>query len=147
MSRIALIAKAVVLVALVQPAIAADEASTWDRIENIHGDAAGFFELIDALQDAVTIGDAAAIAEYGLYPLAVNDSDGNYEIIDASDFVDSFDIAFTAETQQAVLDQDPDDLIVTSEGVGLGNGALWITNVCLDDACTQTQWGILSINN
>ncbi len=147
MSRIALIAKAVVLVALVQPAIASDEASTWDRIESIHGDAAGFFELVDALQNAVTAEDAASIAEYGLYPLAVNDSDGNYEIIDASDFVDSFDIAFTAETQQALLDQNPDDVIVTSEGVGLGNGAIWLTNVCLDDTCTQTQWGILSINN
>ena len=39
------------------------------------------------------------------------------------------------------------DLIVTSEGVGLGNGAMWITNICLDDACNETQWGILSINN
>lgn len=147
MSRIALVAKAVALIALIQPALAADEASTWDRIESIHGDAAGFFELVDTLQNAVTTGDAASIAEYGFYPLAVNDSDGNYEIIGASDFVDSFDIAFTAETQQAVLNQNPDDMIVTSEGVGLGNGAIWLTNVCLDDTCTQTQWGILSINN
>jgi hypothetical protein len=147
MSRIALIAEAVVLVALVQPAIASDEASTWDRIESIHGDAEGFFEIFSTLQNAVTTGDAATIAEYGLYPLAVNASDGNYEIVDASDFIDSFDIAFTAETQRAVLDQNPDDFIVTSEGVGLGNGAIWLTNVCLDDTCTQTQWGILSINN
>lgn len=147
MSRIALVAKAVALIALIQPALAADEASTWDRIESIHGDAAGFFELVDTLQNAVTTGDAASIAEYGFYPLAVNDSDGNYEIIGASDFVDSFDIAFTAETQQTVLNQNLDDMIVTSEGVGLGNGAIWLTNVCLDDTCTQTQWGILSINN
>jgi hypothetical protein len=24
---------------------------------------------------------------------------------------------------------------------------MWITNICLDDGCSETQWGILSINN
>jgi hypothetical protein len=51
------------------------------------------------------------------------------------------------ETLDAIGAQDVDDLIVTSEGVGVANGAMWITNVCLDDSCNETQWGILSINN
>ncbi len=147
MSRIALIASTVTLIAMIQPALAQDDQPVWNNIENIHGDADGLFDLLEILQDAVVAGDAETIAQAAFYPLAVNDADGNYDIVNEQDFIDSFDTAFTAETQQALLDQTSGDLIVTSEGVGVGNGAIWLTNVCLDDACTETQWGILSINN
>lgn len=146
MSRLALAAILALTIAA-PPVLAQDEEAVWNNIESIHGNADGFFELLSLLQDAVMFGDPVTFAQYAFYPLAVNDSDGNYEIADEEEFLDSFDTVATEETLQAVLNQDVDDLIVTSEGVGVGNGAMWITNVCLDDSCEETQWGILSINN
>ncbi len=147
MPRIPLIASAIVVAAMIQPTFAQDDQPVWNNIEAIHGDADGLFDLLEELQDAVIAEDAETIAQHALYPLAVNDSDGNYDVADVDEFLDSFDIIFTPETQQALLDQTAGDLIVTSEGIGVGNGAIWLTNVCLDDACAETQWGILSINN
>ena len=140
------LATAVLTLALAVPAAAGEE-EVYANIEAIHGNADGFFEVFSLLQDAVMFGDPVTFGQYAIYPLAVNDSDGNYEIADEEDFMNNFDVVLPETTLQAVLNQDVADLIVTSEGVGLGNGAVWITNICLDDACNQTQWGILSINN
>lgn len=140
------IASALLTLALVVPATASEE-EVYANIEAIHGNADGFFEVFSLLQDAVMFGDPVTFGQYAFYPLAVNDSDGNYEIVDEQDFMDNFDTVLPQATLDAIAGQDVDDLIVTSEGVGIDNGAMWITNVCLDDACNQTQWGILSINN
>jgi hypothetical protein len=125
----------------------ATESEAEARIETIHGDAEGFFDLLATLQDTLVEGDPALIAEYGLYPLTINANGETYDVLEEADLIENFESLVTLETQQAVIDQEIDDLIVTQDGVGLGNGALWITNVCLDDSCTETQWGILSINN
>ena len=140
------IASALLTLALVVPATASEE-EVYANIEAIHGNADGFFEVFSLLQDAVMFGDPVTFGQYAFYPLAVNDSDGNYEIVDEQDFMDNFDTVLPQATLDAIAGQDVDDLIVTSEGVGIDNGAMWTTNVCLDDACNQTQWGILSINN
>ena len=146
-SRLATLSLAAALMLSAVPASFAQEEEVYADIERIHGDADGFFELFSTLQDAMMFGDPVTIAQYALYPLAVNDSDGNYEVMYEEEFLESFDVVFAPEGQQALLEQDPADLIVTQDGVGIGNGALWITNVCLDDSCEATQWGILSINN
>lgn len=118
-----------------------------DNIDSIHGDADGFLDLLGILQDAATYGDPVTFGQYGLFPMTVNANGESYDILDEQDLVDNFDTLVMPDTLQAIIDQQVSDLIVTSEGVGLGNGALWITNICLDDTCADTQWGILSINN
>jgi hypothetical protein len=123
------------------------EEDIYDSIEDIHGDADGFFEVFSLLQEAVTLGDAETFAQYALFPIMVRANGEMYEVREAQDLLDNFDSLVTAETLDAIRDQDTADLIVTDDGVGVGNGALWITNICLDDDCTETRWGILTINN
>lgn len=143
MLRIA--ATALLAFALVTPTLASEE-EVYANIESIHGDADGFFEVFSGVQDAAMF-NPVDIAGYGIYPLTVNANGETYDILDEQDFVDNFDSLMLQETIDAIANQDVDDLIVTSEGVGIGNGALWITNICLDDACSDTQWGVFSINN
>lgn len=147
MSRIAIIATAIALSVAAQPALAQDEQAAWDSIENVHGDAAGFFDLLGILQDAAGNGDQMTIADNAFYPLLVNANGESYNVLEAQDLIDDFDALVYPETLEALINQTADDLIVTSEGVGIGNGAIWITNICVDDACAETQWGILSVNN
>lgn len=142
--RLASLSLAVLLLA--SPVLAQEE-EVYENIENIHGDADGFFELFSLLQDAMMFGDPVTVAQYALYPLTIEANGETYDIFEEQDLLDNFDVLVSPQTQQALLNQDVADLIVTSEGVGIGNGEMWITNVCLDDACEETQWGILSINN
>jgi hypothetical protein len=128
------------------PAIAQEEA-VMERIESIHGDSVGFGEAFGLMQDAFLFGDPTTIADLAFYPLTVSANGEVYDLIEAQDLVDNFDTLVTSETQEALASQDFADLIVTSEGVGFANGALWMTNVCLDDACSETAWGIIAINN
>lgn len=138
-------APALLALALISPALASEE-DVHANIEAIHGDADGFFEVFAGIQDA-TMFNPVDMTGYAFYPLTINANGETYDILEERDFIDNFDSLILPETLEAIGSQDVDDLIVTSEGVGLANGAMWITNICLDDACSETQWGILSINN
>tara|TARA_R110002020_G_scaffold19379_5_gene67153 strand:+ start:1573 stop:2016 length:444 start_codon:yes stop_codon:yes gene_type:complete len=133
--------------ACVGPALAQSEEDVMASIENIHGDVDGFNEAFALLQDAFLFDNPTSIADLGFYPLTVNANGETYDVLEAQDLVDNFDSLLTAETIDALASQDYADLIVTGDGVGFANGALWMTNVCLDDNCAETAWGILSINN
>jgi hypothetical protein len=135
------------LIATPLGALAQADGDVYDRIEAIHGDADGFFEVFSRLQDAVTFGDPATFAQDALFPIMVRANGEMYDVLEAQNLLDDFDSLVSAETLDALVVQDIADLIVTDDGVGVGNGALWITNVCLDDDCTETRWGILTINN
>lgn len=138
-------APALLALALFTPAMASEE-EVYANIEAIHGDADGFFELFAGIQDA-TMSNPTDITGYAFYPLTINANGETYDILEEQDFIANFDSLILPETLEAIGSQDVDDLIVTSEGVGLANGAMWITNACLDDSCSETQWGILAINN
>lgn len=129
------------------PALAQSEEDIHASIEAIHGNADGFFEVFSMLQDAVMFGDPVTWGQYAFFPLTVNANGETYDVLEEQDLADNFDMLVSQDTQQALLNQDVADLIVTDEGVGIGNGAVWITNVCLDDECAETQWGIIAINN
>lgn len=142
--RLAALASAILLLAT--PVLAQEE-EVFDRIETIHGDAEGFFEVFALLQDAMMFGDPVTVGQYAIFPLTVNADGETYDVLEEQDLLDNFDTLVSPETQEALLEQDVADLIVTQDGVGIGNGAIWISNICLDDACDETQWGIISINN
>jgi hypothetical protein len=143
---LALLATAL-LTSMSLPALAQSEEDVHASIEAIHGNADGFFEVFSLLQDAVMFGDPVTWGQYAFFPLVVNANGETYDVLEEQDLVDNFDMLVMSETLQAFLEQDVADLIVTDEGVGIGDGVVWISNVCLDDACSQTQWGIIAINN
>ncbi|MCS6759850.1 MAG: hypothetical protein MO852_13585 [Candidatus Devosia euplotis] len=88
-----------------------------------------------------------AMVDLEVYPLSVNANGETYDTLEAQDLVDNFDSLSTRDTIAALSSQDYTDLIVTSDGVGFANGALWMSLVCTDDSCDDSNWGIISINN
>ena len=128
-------------------ALAQSEEDVMANIENIHGDAEGFFEVFGGLQDAMLFDNPAAIADYVLFPITIDANGETYDVLEQQDLVDNLDTLIQDAPREAIRTQDVADLIVTSEGVGFGDGAVWVSNVCLDDACAETQWGIIAINN
>lgn len=145
LSPIAAATFAVLVVAT--PAWAQSEEDVSRQIETLHGMSEEFGATFGRLQDAFLFGDPAGIADLGEYPLPVQANGEAYDLLEAQDLVDNFDTLLTVETQQALASQDFDDLIVTSDGVGFANGALWMSLLCADDSCSNAYWAITSINN
>jgi hypothetical protein len=117
------------------------------RIASLHGDAEGFGDAFERLQEAFRSGDADAVAEFGAYPLRVEANGEVYDVLEARDLVENFDRLVMAETQDLIVTQDYGALFVNSEGVMFGDGELWMSAVCEDDACGKRRWAIIAINN
>ena len=126
---------------------AAQDSEVYDRIEELHGDAAGFDRPLRQLVLAMRSGDAETIAGLAEYPLSVKANGETYDVESAEDFVENFDDLVTPETRRAVGRQQYQDLFVSSEGVMLANGAVWMGAVCDDNSCDESHWAIIAINN
>ena len=129
------------------PAIAASDQQVLKRIEQLHGHSDGFEDPFYTLQDAMRRGDARDIADLGEYPLTVNANGESYEIQSSDDFVENFDTLVTPETRRAVARAKLGSVIVNSDGVGIADGAVWLSAICRDNACNDTYWAMISINN
>jgi len=145
--RHAILAATFACLAVVTPVLAQEEV-VMDQIEQLQGDSAGFGEAFAKLQDGL-LSDTVAenMAELATYPLNVIVDSKVVSVTDADEFVADFDTLVTQDTQDALASQDFADLIVNSDGVGFANGALWMANICTDDSCNETYWGITRINN
>ena len=128
-------------------AAAQSDNQVYDRIEELHGDAAGFDRPLRQLVLAMRSGDAETIAGLAEYPLTVKANGEPYDVENAEDFVENFDDLVTPETRRAVGRQQYQDLFVSSEGVMLANGAVWMGAVCDDNACEESHWAIIAVNN
>jgi hypothetical protein len=126
------------------PALAQD---ALERIDAIHGDVDGFEDLLWTLQDSLSTGDVDTTASLFEYPLVVEANGEVYDIFSYEDMVENFDVLMMEWTIEALLDLSEDDLIVTSEGVGMVDGAVWATNICADDSCEDTYWALIALNN
>ncbi|AHF84740.1 hypothetical protein RLEG3_24305 [Rhizobium leguminosarum bv. trifolii WSM1689] len=128
-------------------AFAQSENEVYDRIEELHGDAAGFDRPLRQLVKAMRSGDAETIAGLAEYPLTVKTNGESYDVESAEDFIDNFDDLVTPETRRAVGRQQYEDLFVNSDGVMLAGGAVWMGAICEDNACKASHWAIIAINN
>lgn len=128
-------------------AFAQTDNEVYNKIEELHGDATGFDRPLRQLVQAMRSGDAEAIAGLAEYPLTVKANGETYDVENAEDFVENFDDLVTPETRSAVGRQQYKDLFVSSDGVMIANGAVWMGAVCEDDACQDSHWAIIAINN
>jgi len=104
-------------------------------------------QAFDAIQQAVAEGDVVAFADWVSYPIEVT-ADGQTLVIgDAGEFADRYDAIITPEIAQAVTDQSFNELFVNSEGAMFGNGQVWMSEICLDDACANSEVKIITIQS
>ncbi|MGV8955451.1 MAG: hypothetical protein ACOH2M_30430 [Cypionkella sp.] len=117
------------------------------QIEQLHGFSAEFATAFDEITAAMRYGDPVTVADYGAYPLELAANGELYDLLAAQDLVDNWDSLLLPQTTQAIADQDYGDLIVTSDGVGFANGAMWMNFVCDDNSCSSGNWRITRITN
>ncbi|NNG70376.1 hypothetical protein HLI18_10685 [Rhizobium laguerreae] len=128
-------------------AFAQSNSDVYNRIEELHGDAAGFDRPLRQLVKAMRSGDAETIAGLAEYPLTVKANGETYDVENAEDFIDNFDDLVMPGTRRAVGRQQYEDLFVNSDGIMLAGGAVWMGAICEDNSCEASHWAIIAINN
>lgn len=147
MRRSILAALPIALGLLTAPAFAQSEEEVLSQIETLHGQSTEFGEFFAQVQDAFLFDNPTALVDLAAYPLEVAANGELYDVLEPQDFLDNFDALLTQETIDGLSSQDFADLIVTSDGVGFANGAMWAANVCADDSCSTSDWLIIRITN
>ncbi|MEZ0472476.1 hypothetical protein [Luteimonas salinilitoris] len=100
------------------------------------GNADDYRSAFLALQKAVAASDKDAVAQMVLYPLD-GAIDGKQTIRDAGQFVREYDRIVTPAIADAVARQKFADLMANKNGLMFGNGQVWLTGICEDDACEK----------
>lgn len=147
--RLALTTIALATLLAASPAAAQGQAEVYAALETIYGTEQA--DLFDDYFEVVVRGfaerDLDLLGSLGSYPFEVAANGELYDIFQPEDFTGNFDTLLLPDTIAAIADQAYADLIVTDEGVGFANGALWLGNVCVDEACSSANWLITRINN
>ncbi len=132
------------LVLIAPPSLAQDDMRS--QIENALGEAESFDTVYASLTEALYAGDAETIAALVAYPLTAYSDDKSLQIADEAGFIAIFDTILPEATRQTLADQAYDSLFVNAEGVMFGDGEIWVSPVCADDACGSAEWLIIAIN-
>lgn len=112
------------------------------------GDPAKVREILSTLQQAVQKHDAAAVAAIVSYPITINPRKPNAILIRTPKaFVDHYDQIITPRIAEIVEKQKYEDLFVNDQGAMLGDGEVWISGICRDTTCKQTDIKIRTIQN
>lgn len=114
-------------------------------IDMLLGEHAAYEEAFEAIQAAVASDDAVAVAEWIAYPFNVT-VDGDARTIEGPDgFIEHHAAIVTEEVKAAIVDQAYEDLFVSAEGVMFGDGQLWLNGICIDEACSDFEVKIVTI--
>lgn len=143
-----LLAAAVVLFPLLSgPVQAASEEEIYAEVENLLGDAAGLDPFLNELRRALVTGTAKDVAKLTAFPLPVNNNGTSFDVKSAKEFEKNYARLITEATKELVASADYTELFVSSDGVSIGNGAVWIAPVCDNQSCSKSHWALVSVNN
>ena len=114
-------------------------------IDMVLGDHTKFDEAFEAVQAAISEGDANLVADWVAYPITVN-VEGEELTLDGPDaFIAQSDSIMSGEIAEAVTGQRYEELFVSAEGVMFGNGQMWLGGVCRDDNCAEWDVRIITL--
>jgi hypothetical protein len=129
------------------PAFAQTDQDTDVALEMNFGSTAQFKDAFNAIQRAVEADDAEAFALMVSYPFKVAVDGEDYTFEGPEGVVEHYESMMTDEIRAAILEQQYKDLFVNAEGVMFGDGQLWMTGICIDDACEAFEVKIATVQS
>ncbi len=142
--RTALLISALMLASPVAAQTVEDVNST---IDNLLGDHTKFEAAFHAVQSAVADNDAEAFAAWVAYPIGVNIEGEDIVLETPEALVEQYDSFMTEEITAAVTEQRYEEVLVNYQGIMFGDGQVWINGVCADDACSDFDVRVITIQS
>jgi hypothetical protein len=147
-SEIMLRAAAVLLALLVaSPAMAQSADAVDAKIDQLLGDHKDYERAFVVIQQALSEHDTDALAMYIPFGQSITVNGSAVTISDQDDLNAQFSDIFNDKVVDAVANQTFETLFVNSDGVMFGNGELWISGICQDNACADAEVKITAVNN
>ena len=116
------------------------------RMDALFGAHEPYHAFFDRLQRAVAAGDRNAVASMVAYPIAVHRAGKDTTLRTRRDFVAYYPSIFTPKLVDIVARQKYATLFVRDQGAMIGDGEIWFSGVCRDQACTQSDVRITAFN-
>jgi hypothetical protein len=129
------------------PALAQTDQDTDVALEMNFGSVAQFKDAFNAIQQAVEADDAEAFALWVSYPFKVTVDGEAYSFEGPEGVVEHYQSMMTEEIKTAIVGQQYKDLFVNAGGVMFGDGQLWMTGICSDDACEAFEVKIITVQS
>jgi hypothetical protein len=139
-------AAAALALGLAAPAQAQDASEVIERLTLLFGDAEPFVTAYEVITEAVATGDGEALADYFPYGETLMVNGEAVELESEFDLYQRYDELITAAIAEVVASQSFETLFVNADGVMFGDGAMWLSSICLDDACAETEVKIIALN-
>ena len=111
------------------------------------GDHLRVHSILTQLQQGVASHNAPAVAALVHYPIKVNPGKKPFTVKNERAFIKDYDDIITHDIQDAILKQKYENLFVNSQGAMIGDGEVWITGICRDKSCRQTDIKIGTIQD
>lgn len=100
-----------------------------NTLDTLFGDHARYHAFFDAMKKSVTAEDKAAVAMMIQYPFQARIGGKSLKIRDAAHFIADYDQIITAKVKHALQTQTYETLFANWQGVMVGNGEIWFSNV------------------
>jgi hypothetical protein len=131
-----------------EPAADVDDGAAVDRaIDEALGDHRQYRAVIEGFQQAVAAHDADAAAELVDYPISVTIDGGDVTLDDANAFARRYDEFMTPAITTAITSQKYEELFVNYKGVMFGDGQVWVSGICSDTACDESDVRVVAIQS
>ncbi|MEZ0476116.1 hypothetical protein AB6713_16065 [Luteimonas sp. B3_2_R+30] len=111
-----------------------DDSEVIAQIETLFSSSEEYKAAFIALQTAVAAGDEAAVSELVDFPLSIS-VDGRRVIMNPEQFVNEYDRIITPAIASTITTQKFSDVLVNTQGVMFGDGEVWLSGRCEDEAC------------
>lgn len=126
---------------------AASEDKIYADVETLLGDAEGLEPFLEDLRQAMAGGGAKEVGKLAAFPLPVNNNGTFFDVRSIEEFERNYEQLLTAATRELVASVKYSELFVSSDGVAIGDGAVWIAPVCDNQSCSKSHWALVSVNN
>jgi len=116
---------------------AQSEAEVNARLDGLFGDHRPYRAFFTDLKAAVVAGNKQAVVAMVSYPLTVKTGGKAVSLRSAQDLLARYDQVVTARVTAAVRKQTYETLFARDTGVMIGDGEVWFSGICSDNACRR----------
>lgn len=127
--------------------IESNEARVNAVIDKTLGDHRAYKALLQDLKGALIAGNRQHLADLMSYPLDASIDENPVTVSGAAMFLAFYDKIMTPEIVSAIENTAYADVIVSYQGVTLGDGQVWINSICKNEGCSEVEVLVSSLSN
>ncbi len=108
------------------------------RLDTLYGTHEGYAEFLKSLKLATAGEDSAAVARMIAYPITLTLGGKETTLKDEKAFIAAYHDVFTPGIVSAIQNQTYETLFAKDEGVMIGDGEVWFSEVLTDEATPKS---------